>query len=200
MSGNIEYYFSITSPWAYLGAERLVSICQKAGVGIRPFLIANISENGWITLREKPPVRQKYVFEDLSRWAKRLGVPLKLKDRAGLKDAAPAYRIVIAAELAGKPTLALAIALQKAFWGYGEDIGDPAVRAAVASKAGYDGAALVAAEEAPDVPAAFQKNIALATMRGVFGSPTYLYGKQTFWGQDRLDFLEEALARSPVEA
>jgi 2-hydroxychromene-2-carboxylate isomerase len=29
----------------------------------------------------------------------------------------------------------------------------------------------------------------------VFGAPTYAYGGELFWGQDRLDFLERALAR-----
>lgn len=200
MSDSIEYYFSITSPWAYLGAERLVSICRKADVAIKPFLIANISENGWITLKEKPAVRQKYVFEDMARWAKRLGVPIALEGRAGLKDAAPAYKMAIAAELSGEPMLPLAISLQTALWGYAKDIGDPVVRAAIATEAGYDGARLQAAEDAPEVLAAFQKNIAHATTRGVFGSPTYIYGTQTFWGQDRLDFLEDALAKTPVEA
>lgn len=200
MSDSVEYYFSITSPWAYLGAGRLVSMCRNAEVTIAPFLIANISENGWITLKEKPPVRQQYVFEDLGRWAKRINVPLALEGRAGLQDAAPAYRIAIAAELAGQPMLPLAIALQTASWGHAQDIGAPEVRAAIATSAGYDGAALLAAENAPEVQEKFQRNIAHATARGVFGSPTYLYGKQTFWGQDRLDFLEEALARTLVGA
>lgn len=193
MTRSVEYYFSITSPWAYLGAQRLIAICREADAVIEPYLIANISENGWITLKEKPAVRQKYVFEDLARWASRLGLPLAL-DRSGLKDGAPAYRMALAAELAGQPMLPLAVALQTAFWGRGEDIGDQAVRAAVADTAGYDGAELAAGEDRPEVEEKFGANIRYATERGVFGSPTYLYAGATYWGQDRLDFLEEALS------
>ena len=29
---------------------------------------------------------------------------------------------------------------------------------------------------------------------GVFGSPSYILDGEVFWGQDRLDFLEDALA------
>lgn len=200
MARSVEYYFSITSPWAYLGGERLVAMCSKAGVDITPFLIANIAENGWIPLKDKPAVRQKYVFQDLARWARKIDAPIKLEGRAGLKDAAPAYKMVVAAQLAGTPVMPLVLALQKALWGYGEDIGDPMVRAAVADKAGYDGKVLLAAEDDTAVPAAFQKTIAHATARGVFGSPTYILGEEVFWGQDRLDFLEEALAAKTGEA
>jgi 2-hydroxychromene-2-carboxylate isomerase len=195
MSARVDYYFSITSPWAYLGARRLTALCERAGVAIEPILIATISQNGWVPMGEKPVVRQKYVFEDLARWAKRLSLPITLEGRSHLRNAAPAYKMPIAAALRGEDMLPLAIALQTAFWGHGEDIGDPAVRAAIATKAGYDGAALLADEEKPEVEIQFQANIARATQSGVFGSPTYKYGEQTFWGQDRLDFLEEALMK-----
>jgi 2-hydroxychromene-2-carboxylate isomerase len=34
----------------------------------------------------------------------------------------------------------------------------------------------------------------------VFGAPTYVYNKEVFWGQDRLDFLARALTTSPRRA
>ena len=39
-------------------------------------------------------------------------------------------------------------------------------------------------------------NALLPAGEGVFGSPFYIFQGEPFWGQDRLDFLEEAIARA----
>jgi 2-hydroxychromene-2-carboxylate isomerase len=41
-----------------------------------------------------------------------------------------------------------------------------------------------------------EANTQLAAERGVFGSPTFIVGDDVFFGNDRLDFLEERLKKS----
>ena len=64
---------------------------------------------------------------------------------------------------------------------------------AIAEESGHDSAALLALAERPEAAAAYEALTREALSRGVFGAPTYVYQDELFWGQDRLDFLDQAL-------
>jgi 2-hydroxychromene-2-carboxylate isomerase len=66
--------------------------------------------------------------------------------------------------------------------------------AAICSECGLDDTALVEAADGAAARAEFDANTAEAIERQVFGAPTYIYRDKLYWGQDRLDFLERALA------
>src|SRR5262249_52984770 len=100
----------------------------------------------------------------------------------------------VAATRRGAAPGGLAFALMRACWAEERDVGDAATLAALCNENGLDGAALVAAAETPAVQGEFERNIAEAIERQVFGAPWYLYRDTPYWGQDRLDFLERALA------
>ena len=53
--------------------------------------------------------------------------------------------------------------------------------------------ALLALAAEPEVKARLKAVTEEAVARGVFGAPTFFVGEQMFWGQDRLDFVREAL-------
>lgn len=57
-----------------------------------------------------------------------------------------------------------------------------------------DQAGLPVAAARPEARAAYRRNTDAAVEAGVFGSPSYVYRGEVFWGQDRLDMLEEAVA------
>lgn len=48
-------------------------------------------------------------------------------------------------------------------------------------------------EQAPLMQKQYQAHTEEAIAAGVFGSPTYVYQGELFWGQDRLDMLDEAI-------
>ena len=83
-------------------------------------------------------------------------------------------------------------AMFRAYWAEGRDISSPAVVQEVATKAGLDGAALVAG--APGFKDALKAQTQEAVDRGSFGAPTFFVGQEMFIGNDRLDFAIEALA------
>jgi 2-hydroxychromene-2-carboxylate isomerase len=190
MTRIIEYFFSISSPWAYIGTDRLIALAERLDVAIKPLLITTIGENGWIPLKNKPAARQRYARADIGRWCRHLGVAMQQDRPADLKDPTPAAKMVVAAEAAGADGLSLAVALQRAYWQEAADIGDPAIRRRIADAMGLDGRRLLDDENAPAVAARFDANRTRAIECGVFGSPTYLFGGELYWGQDRLDFLE----------
>ena len=65
----------------------------------------------------------------------------------------------------------------------------------IASTQGLDAAALAERADAPDIATRYDALTQEAIDRGVFGAPTYVYDGELFWGQDRLDFLDRALAK-----
>lgn len=193
MTKHIDYFFGLGSPWAYLGVDAFAALAARHGLTVEPHVIGLIEENGGIYSKNRPEQRRAYWMQDLKRWAHRLGKPLSFDGRANLSDPSPAARLILAAWLEGQDWLALASAFHTAFWGEGKDIGNAAVRQAVADAAGFDGAALQARAGADDVSARLKASHDLAVQAGVFGIPTWRVDGELFWGQDSLSFLDAHL-------
>lgn len=193
MTKVVTYFHSLSSPWAYLGGPRFHALIRKHAlqVVLRPTTI--VTENGGIPLRSRPDARQSYHELELDRWRKRLGMPLVLRPRHYPTDPQYSARMVIAADRLGLDALALGHALLHALWSEEQDVLLPQVRQAVADRLGMDGARLLAMAESDEVHQAWRQSHDEAIANGVFGTPTYVYEGERFWGQDRLEFLDERL-------
>lgn len=199
MPHTVECFYVLSSPWAYFGGPKLQDIVRRnrTQLVLRPYEWLVVTEaTGGISLRTRPQPRQDYHAIELARWRDYLGMALNLKPKYYPTDNRAAARMVIAAQARGLDAMPLSHALLRALWVEERDIRDAAVHEAVAVENGFDGPALRAAEDAPDTVAAFAKNSADAVAQGVFGSPTYVFRGERFWGQDRLDFLDRALMRT----
>lgn len=194
MEKTVFYFHSLSSPWSYLGGPRFRQLIEKyeLNVVVRPIRI--ITDNGAIPLRTRPDARQHYHEVELDRWRKRLNMPLVLRPRYYPTQNEHAARMVIAAEKLGWDALSLSHALLHALWSEEKDIADPDVRVAVANSLSMDGVKLLNMEDTDPIIAARKAYHDDAIARGVFGTPTYIYKNTLFWGQDRLDFLDEALS------
>jgi 2-hydroxychromene-2-carboxylate isomerase len=194
MSETILYFHSLSSPWAFLGAQNLYAIARRHGAEIIPKPIFVQEENGGIPLRSRPTARQDYHALELDRWRKHLDLPLKLKPKYYPTVPLEACYMVIAARQSGVDALELSYQLLKALWADERDTKDPEVRRAIADAIGLDGEALLAKAATPEVAAEWEANKAEALALGIFGTPTYVLDGVIYWGQDRLDFLDRALA------
>ena len=197
---TIEYYFSLNSPWTYLGAARFGEIAKahKAEIVVKPARFGAIFEQtGGLPLPKRAPARQAYRLQELKRWRDYRGLPIHIQPKGFPSDEVAATRLVIAAAQQGKNAFGFATELGRALWEREESFTDAVAVEAAARRAGVDLAAVKAA--APDdaaLDAIWQKNTEDALARGVFGAPSYvLPDGEFFWGQDRLEFLERALAK-----
>lgn len=200
----VECFYTLSSPWMYLGGPRLMQIVRRHHVRLhlRPFDFHEVAPtHGGIPLRTRPEARQRYHALELDRWRRRLGLPLNLRPRHyPPRDPCPAGRLVIAAQARGLDAMLLSHALLRALWAEERDIADAAERARVAEECGMPGRALVAQEESGATLAEWARNNAEAAARGVFGAPTFFCGDLWLWGQDRLFFLDAALAGEEVQS
>lgn len=199
----VECFYTLSSPWMYFAGPQLRAIAGRHGVRVvlRPYdFPLVVPQTGGIPLRTRPQPRRDYHALELDRWRRHLGMPLNLRPRYyPPADQRPAGRMVMAAQARGLDAQALSHAILAALWAEERDIARPEVRAAIGDQLGLPGAALVAEEESPDIRAEWDRNNAEAVARGVFGSPTFFLGDLWLWGQDRLFFLEKALAGEAVQ-
>ena len=196
----IDYYISLNSPWTYLGSARLAAIAAKHGctVDVKPAKFAEVfAKTGGLPLGKRSAERRAYRLMDLKRWRDHLGIPIALEPKHFPSDEAPGTRLVLAAKLGGKDAHRLATEIGKALWERDENIADAAVLAAAAKQAGLDAEAIRQAGPGDaELDGLHNALTADALTRGVFGAPSYVLSSgEIFWGQDRLEFLDRALAR-----
>jgi 2-hydroxychromene-2-carboxylate isomerase len=199
MSKTVTYYLAPQSPYTYLGHARLVDIARATGahIDIKPFDLGRVfGASGGLPLAKRAPQRQAYRLIELQRWASFLQLPMKIQPTYFPVPGDPAARLIIAARtsLGGEAAVSLAGAIQQALWADDRNIGDDAVLAQIANACGFDGAMLMKSSQTAGVQAEYEKNTDDALAANVFGSPWYVVDGEGFWGQDRLDFVERALA------
>jgi 2-hydroxychromene-2-carboxylate isomerase len=196
MARSLDCFFTLSSPWSYLGHDLMRQIADRHGVKVnyRPMPIFDVfDQTGSLPLPKRPPARQRYRFVEMQRWREKRGLPLNLKPAFFPFNADPSNRAVIALEMAGQdPHLFAALAYESAWVGE-RNLADEAVIAGLLAEAGYDAAAILAAAGSDAVKAAYAKNGDDAVAADVFGAPGYVLDGEVFWGQDRLELLDDAL-------
>lgn len=189
----IDYYFSPVSPWTYLGHARFAAIAQRSGASIRAKPVdygVIFPVSGGLPLGKRAPQRQAYRLVELARWRDHLGLPLTLQPKFFPVDGSQAAYLIAA--VGGDKRMAVAGDVLAAVWSREENIADLKTLSAIAGRHGIpDVAPMLEAGKA-----VYAANTDEALTRNVFGAPTYAYDGELFWGQDRLDFLERALARA----
>lgn len=197
MPRTIDYFFSCVSPWTFLGHAPFMEAARRHGasVAIHPVSLGPVfAETGGLPLAQRAPQRQRYRILELQRWRVKRGVDLHVHPAFWPFDGALADRTVIAALAAGLSVDDLLPRIFSGVWQRQENLADPQVLAAIADETGLPGAELVAAAQAPAAEAIYLENRARALAADVFGAPSYVLDGEVFWGQDRIDLLNDALA------
>ncbi|RDJ26798.1 2-hydroxychromene-2-carboxylate isomerase [Bosea caraganae] len=197
MSRQIDYFFTLSSPWAYLGHAAFVETATRHGVEVsyRPMPVrAVFDETGGLPLPKRHPARQRYRLVELQRWRQRRGLPLSLQARSGSFDPSLADRLVIAIIASGSDPDAFLRRAFHALWADALDLADEAVLARLVASVGLDAEPLLEAAAAPASHERYEQNRIEAIAAGVFGAPSYILDGELFWGQDRVELLDEALS------
>jgi 2-hydroxychromene-2-carboxylate isomerase len=195
----IDYYFTPVSPFMYLGHDRFVAIAKKHGatIAVKTINLGDVFPvSGGLPLSKRAPQRQAYRLLELKRWAEHRNVALHTQPRFFPVNGDLASAWILAAQEQGvTQALALTAAVGRAIWEQQRDVAAEATLSAIAGEQGMDAAALGRRAAAPEIGARYKALTQEAIERQVFGAPTYIYRDELFWGQDRLDFLDRALAK-----
>ena len=196
MSRQVDYYFSFSSPWAYIGHKAFRDVVDRYGLKVnhKPVILVDLfSETGGLPLIKRHPVRQRYRMVELQRWRDKRGLNFHFQPKHVPLNARLADGVVIAAiELGLEPEPFLHRGF-KAVWEDELNLADPAVVAKIADDAGLPGDRLVERSGSDEISAAYEQNRQDAITADVFGSPVYVLDGEVFWGQDRIELLADAL-------
>jgi carboxymethylenebutenolidase len=148
-------------------------------------------------LPKRAPQRQAYRLMELRRWRDRLGEPIHIQPRHFPANELPAacYVIAVRETIGDVAAIKLAHRVLRALWQEEQDTGEPATLAALIRDVGLDADAVTRLGADPRWLARRKADTEAALARGVFGAPSYVIDDEIFWGQDRLEFVEERLAR-----
>lgn len=194
---TLEFFFELSSPYSFLAATQVHALAERTGADItwKPFLLGAIFKAQGAALPASNPFKARYMFQDLTRWAARYGVDFSWPSRFPI-NAVKGHRAALAARLQGGDDALerMALATYHAYWSHDRDIADPEVLGDVAAEIGLDRGALLEAMATQEIKDELRAYTDDALARGVFGAPTFFLGEQMFWGNDRLDFVEQAVS------
>ena len=195
MTKTVEFFYDFGSPTVYLAATQLPAIAAAVGATIdwRPMLLGGVFKS---TGNQSPvvvPAKAAYMNNDLERFAKRYGVPFSFNphfpiNTLALMRGAAAYQDDVVVSSTYRD------AIFRAIWVEARNLNEPDVIGQVLSDAGLDPAELMNRIGQQNVKDQLIANTEEAVNRGVFGAPTFFVGEQMFFGQDRLDFVADALS------
>jgi 2-hydroxychromene-2-carboxylate isomerase len=196
MAKPLEFLFDYGSPFSYLANLQLPGFARRNGASViyRPILLGAVLK---ATANSSPmavPAKARYLAVDMRRWAARYGVMFKLNPHPFMANTLSLMRGAVAAQRLGR-FAAYHDAIYRAAWAEGLDLGERAILTGVLQRAGVNLAELLAVSERKDVKDELRRNTEDAVARGAFGAPTFFVGEEMFWGNDRFDFVEEALRR-----
>ncbi|GGE43432.1 2-hydroxychromene-2-carboxylate isomerase [Agaricicola taiwanensis] len=193
---RIEYYFSFISLWSYIGSRVFQDLVRRhdAEVIFKPInLLQVFAAGGGKPVKERPPQRQAYRLVEMQRWRDIRGIPLLLHPKFYPADPSLGHRMLLAAIADGADVSTFVHAGLKAVWADELNIADPDTLVRLADQNGLNGRALL---ERSDEAALHEQEQALtreAIDRQLFGAPYYFYRDEPFWGQDRLDMLDNTI-------
>lgn len=197
MSRTVEFFFDFGSPTSYLAWTQLPRIAAQADAQIiwRPMLLGGVFKATGNQSPVSVPPKGRYMLNDLDRFAKRYGVAMAFNphfpiNTLTLMRGAAGYQGTEQFDRYVKT-------LFEALWVQQENLGKPEVVAQVLTSAGLDPAEFERLVGDDAVKERLKATTEEAIARGVFGAPTFFVGDEMHFGQDRLDFVAEALARTP---
>jgi 2-hydroxychromene-2-carboxylate isomerase len=195
MSKTLEFFYDFTSPTAYLAWVRLPEIVKRTNAKLvyRPMFLGGVMQG----TENRPPgtvkAKGKWMAADLQRWARRYNTPFAFNPHF------PMLTLMVqraAHAWLDRPDFETYVAaIFHAAWRESKNIADKAALTELLTSAGFSPDEFFAAAENPVNKEKLKATTEEAIARGAFGAPTFFVGDEMHFGQDRLDFVEEALMR-----
>ncbi len=195
MSKTVEFYFDFGSPATYLAWTQLPALCAAEGAALvyKPMLLGGVFQATGNASPVTIPAKGRFMLQDLARFARRYQVPMQFNphfpiNTLGLMRGAVAVQLYQSQRFEDFLKL-----IFEAMWVQARNLGDPAVLGEVLAGGGFDPQQLLAWGAEQAVKDQLKASTDEAIKRGVFGAPSMFVGSELFFGQDRLDFVREAL-------
>ena len=196
MTNTLDYYFATPSPWAYLATPRVVELQKKYNLKIN-WKPANLMEifaiHGVANVKDRPQPVQLNRLTELKRWSKFLSMPLTIQPKFFPVDPTLSHKTIILAQKNNINVDNLIFSFQKAVWADEKNISDENIIIEICKANNFNSNSIIEDANSEEIINEYKSNTQEALSKNVWGSPTFIYNNELFWGQDRIDFLERAI-------
>ena len=200
MKKTIDYYHFLISPWSYLAINRFNALVEKHNVTVNYIpidVMPTFDAMGGVPPGKRHPSRQRLRMDELKRWSTYLNLEMNLQPAFFPANVSLASKMLIAGNNQNSAMGSLGSfsdAVLTAVWRGEQNIADRETLITLANQCELDGVSLANIADSDALADQFAALTQSAHEKDVFGSPTYIYENEIFWGQDRLDFLDRALS------
>lgn len=193
MTKSVEFLFDFGSPTSFLAYKRLPKIASRHGARViwTPILLGGVFKATGNSSPAMVPAKARYMNLDLARFAKLYGVVLNFNAHFPV-NTMPLMRGAVAYQ--ATPLFDIYVnAMFDAMWAHPRNLNDQHEISHVLKDIGIPPAEFLDKIERADVKEKLKANTEGAVARGVFGAPTFFANGEMFFGQDRLEFVEQTL-------
>ena len=203
MADHIDYYYTSTSPFTWFGHEEFCTVAKKhkKQINYKPVNLMEVWKvSGGVAPSQRPPMRQRYRLRELQRVAHYRGLTVIPQPESFPANPERADCCCILLSQQGKDPGPFLYSVGEALWGQDRQIAGESILAELLDKAGFDGKTVV--DESKDTVIAEVRgaNSQEAIALDVVGVPAYVYEGESFWGQDRIAYLDHMIesGRDPI--
>jgi 2-hydroxychromene-2-carboxylate isomerase len=189
MAPTLVFWYEFASTYSYPTAMRIEAVARAAGVGVewRPFLLGPIfARQGWA---DSPfnlyPAKGRYMWRDLERICAREHIALKRPSVFPRNSLLAARAALVAAEEGWCADFTRAV--YRANFAEDRDIAATEVIRETIALLGRSGSGVLDRAATPEIKQRLKVQTEEAAAHGIFGAPSFIVGRELFWGNDRLE-------------
>ena len=191
---KIEFYFDFLSPYGYIGSLEVKKLAAKHKL-IVDWNVMLLGVSVLKVMGLKPllatPLKGDYIKKDVARLSRMLDIDINLTQNLVFNPLSSARVCTWMAMRSKEEARQFGQMSYKAKWRDGINIESVAQLTSLIRQLGYQNADAedIISDEA--VKTELRKQVDQSIRLGVFGSPSFLYRGELFWGTDRLPMLEQ---------
>jgi 2-hydroxychromene-2-carboxylate isomerase len=197
---KILYFYSVASPWSYLGIKRLKEISKKYSAQIieKPIdLVGKVFvATGGTPVPQRHISRQNYRLLELKRWGEFLNIKINQKPKFFPPKDPHLPALFCLASIDMGINMDFSSKVLEHLWVKENDISNIEILKLIADDLKINFEELNKLATSDKIKKIYEANTQEAINMNIFGVPSYVYNNEIFWGQDRLELLEYTLKKN----
>ncbi|GBL34178.1 MAG: 2-hydroxychromene-2-carboxylate isomerase [Candidatus Fonsibacter ubiquis] len=197
---KILYFYSVASPWSYLGIKRLKEISKKYSAQIieKPIdLVGKVFvATGGTPVPQRHISRQNYRLLELKRWGEFLNIKINQKPKFFPPKDPHLPALFCLASIDMGINMDFSSKVLEHLWVKENDISNIDTLKLIADDLKISFEELSKLATSDKIKKIYEANTQEAINMNIFGVPSYVYNNEIFWGQDRLELLEYSLKKN----
>lgn len=195
VAAKLRFYFDYVSPYSFLAQTQLSKLQQETQCDIElvPVFLGGLHQANDVKSPAFVPAKAKWIYRDCHLWADHYGVTLKWCKHFPFNSIFLLRATIYLQQQSSEKAQSFMHDTFNAIWQDGLNVNDQQQVADYIQSQGLNPQEILTGTSDEAIKQALKNNGELAVKKELFGLPAYEVNEQTFFGQDRLLFVKNAL-------